>query len=494
MKQIFTCIFTLISGLLAAQYTTPDEGITIDFDFLVENSGGAVVMEGDDYLITEDITIAVSDVLEETTSISVLVSESALITVHGGLMLSNSEGISFTWADEGNHYEGFRFEDGSDIELEYVTFEYGGGLRVLTNNFRMFECTVSHQEMLASTGGALGLSYGKPEIINCHFIENVTAAINSAANSTAAPIIENCTFRFNGTSIVNKSQINLGPTGTDTTFIRGNVVEGHPDNILSGGIAIAVLIGGEGHAVIEENEVFNNRYGIAFVGSNITSLVRANHLYDNDIQDDPMLGGSGVNLNSAGGNNHAVLTENVITGHLWGMTLQGEATANLGDTTEANYNAGLNVFEDNMNNGVTYALFNNTPNTLMAMNNCWDGFDNELSEAEAEALITHQADDEDLGLVIYTPLGFCSTVGIDENDPIAMTFFPNPAKDQLTIQTDSEITSISVLDISGKTVLNERINSSMFIHHVSVSNLKSGPYILQVTTPAGVQSSRFVKE
>lgn len=493
MKYFFTTLIVLITYTLNAQYTTPNTGLVINFEYLVAESDGAVTMDGPDYVINEDITISANDLFVEVTSASAKVAPGVLVTVWGGFNMSIPDGFVFTWAEEGNHYEGFRFEDGSVIDVEFVTFEYGGGLRVLTENFRMQNCVVSYQETLASTGGAIGLSSGKPEFINCHFISNVSAAINSGANIAVAPVIENCVFQFNGTSVLNKSQINLGPSGADTTFIRGNVVEGHPDNVLSGGIAFTSLVGVDAHAVIEENEVFNNRYGIAVIGGNLNTVIRGNIIYDNDIQNDPMLGGSGINLNS-GGSNYAVISENIITGNLWGMTMQGTSTANLGDTTETNFNIGLNVFEDNGNGGVTYALFNNTPNDIMAMNNCWDGFNNVLTEEDAEAVISHEVDDPSLGLVTFMPLGFCGVVGVQETERNALHVYPNPAMDLLNIELKSDIEHLLITDMTGRVVISENVYHQQTRLEISVDGLPSGVYIVRAAGEKGDFTARFVRQ
>lgn len=493
MRQTLFTLFLFISHFTLAQYATPDEGLTIDFDFLVENSGGVVVMDGDDYLVTDSIFVSVSDVLEQTDPATVRVEENALITVAGGLILQAADpGITFTWTDEELHYKGFRFEDGSVISLENAHFEYGGGLRVLTEDFEMNNCSVSFQQTIASTGGALGFSRGKPEITNSTFQENFSAAINSGANSEFAPVIENCTFLHNGTSVINKSQINLGPSGEDTTFIRNNYVEGLPANELSGGIVFSSLLGVEGHAVIENNEVFNNRYGVAVIGGNITSLIIDNDIYDNDIQGDPMLGGSGINLNSQG-DNFAVVTGNTITGNLWGMTLQGSASANLGDTTEVDFNPGENLFEDNGNTGETFALFNNTPNDIPAMNNCWDGMTN-LNVEEAEALITHEVDDSELGMVDFTPLGMCEDVGVSELNVGHLSVYPNPATDQINIEASDKIENIRVFDLHGRLILNGEEESKQQTSTLNLSELDQGLYLLQVETEAGLQSKRFFKK
>ncbi|MFZ6053206.1 T9SS type A sorting domain-containing protein [Halocola ammonii] len=492
MRLLFTCISLFIASSLLAQYTTPDNGLTIDFDYLVENSNGTVVMDGDDYLVTDSVTVSATDILEETGDLLVKISPNALITIQGGFTIDSENGLTFTWAEENSHYKGFRFESGSVIDLNNATFEYGGGLRVLTEDFTMDNCTVQYQEMIASTGGALGFSDGTPSITNSTFIENQTAAINSPANGAFAPIIDNCTFQFNGASIVNKSQINLGPSGQDTIIISNCTIEGHPDYIESGGIAVALLAGGEGHAVIENNEIFNNRYGIAAIGGNLTTLIVGNNIYDNNIQGEPLLGGSGINM-SGTSQNMATVTENTISGNLWGMTLQGETMANLGDTTEANFNPGLNVFEDNGNGGVTYALFNNTPNDLMAMNNCWMG-EQEITVEDAESVISHQFDDEELGLVTFTPLGCVDPIGVEEIELAAVTVYPVPTSGQLSISAESQVQYYRIFSISGRMIDEGKSATASNETDIDVSGLNSGAYILQVETANGLKTIRFVKE
>ncbi len=491
MKYIFTLIAIILSATLSAQYTSPDAGLTIDLNYLVQNSNGAVLFEEGQYIIHENITIAPTDVFEETSVALVAVAESVLITIQGGFSLV-TDGILITWTDEGSHYDGFRFEEGSAVTIQNTIFEYGGGLKVLTGDFHMWNSVVRYQETIASTGGAVGLSTGKPTITNCIFVENVSAAINSAANSEVAPVIENCIFQYNGTDVLNAPQISLGPSGADTTIIRGNNVEGHPDNFLSGGIAVSSLAGLDGHAIIENNEVFNNRYGIAAIGSNLNSVIRQNLIYDNNTEADPMVGGSGINLNS-GGFNYAVVSENIITGNLWGMTMQGTSSANLGDTNEANYNPGLNVFEGNGNGGDVFALYNNTPNDVMAMNNCWDGFNN-ITETEAEALITHQPDIPSLGLVTYTPLGNCTTVGVEEPPEVQLNVFPNPVRDLLNVQTEDRITLVSMFDIRGQLLSEIEVSDTVNSMSIQVSDLPSGIYLLKVTTINGMHTERFVKD
>lgn len=494
MTRIFTTLFALLmAGSLFAQYTSPDEGLTFGFDYLVANSNGAVTLVDGEYYFNESITIAPTDTLSEESTETVKVAANVLITIQGGLFLHGVSGFTFTWQNTGEHYEGFRFEEGSVVELRRLHIINGGGIRVLTEDFGMYNCYIGNHETLASTGGALGLSRGKPQIIECVFENNVSAAINSAANGEVAPNIVECMFFKNGTGVVNKAQINLGPSGSDTTMIISCYIDGAPENYLSGGIAFTSLLGVEGHAIIEDNEVFENRYGIAVIGGNLTSRIANNLVYNNNIQDDPMQGGSGINLYGSG-SNHAVLSGNEIYGNLWGMTMQGSATANLGDTSATNYNAGMNIFYNNGNGGVTYALFNNTPNDVMAMNNCWDGYDNELTPAEAEELISHQADDAELGLVTYTPLGMCSTVGTAETNPKQAVGYPNPTTDLLTIETADEILGAELFDVNGRKVLTSTFSTQSFTQNLSLQNLENGIYIARILTRSGEQKIRIIKQ
>lgn len=78
--------------------------------------------------------------------------------------------------------------------------------------------------------------------------------------------------------------------------------------------------------------------------------------------------------------------------------------------------------------------------------------------------------------------------GIDENETIHFALYPNPAKSELTVQTDEQIETISIFNITGELVQNETSNS------FSIANLPSGIYMLQVNTGNAIQTKRFIKE
>ena len=73
---------------------------------------------------------------------------------------------------------------------------------------------------------------------------------------------------------------------------------------------------------------------------------------------------------------------------------------------------------------------------------------------------------------------------------IQLTLFPNPATTQLTIQsTNQPITSITITNLLGQTVYNQKHNADKV--RVDVSALPTGMYLVKVN---GIEVRRFVKE
>ena len=74
----------------------------------------------------------------------------------------------------------------------------------------------------------------------------------------------------------------------------------------------------------------------------------------------------------------------------------------------------------------------------------------------------------------------------------AITVFPNPAKDYLSIQTPSntEIDKITVTDMTGKKVLEQKHDTTQ----VDVQNLAKGIYVLEVSMGENKETRKFLKE
>ncbi len=84
-----------------------------------------------------------------------------------------------------------------------------------------------------------------------------------------------------------------------------------------------------------------------------------------------------------------------------------------------------------------------------------------------------------------------ATVGINEtNVSNNLTVYPNPTKNELTINTNEQIQTITIIDVTGKTV-QFSVNPSNII---KVSELNNGIYFLTVKTKNGISYNRFIKE
>ena len=98
--------------------------------------------------------------------------------------------------------------------------------------------------------------------------------------------------------------------------------------------------------------------------------------------------------------------------------------------------------------------------------------------------------------VNYLPLTIVNgKLGIEElkNKTNEFVIYPNPVKDILYIKSDSEqqIKSISIFDLSGKEVLCSNIDSS---NEVNVSSLSSGAYIIKIQTTKEIMKYKFIKK
>src|SRR5690606_29188255 len=161
------------------------------------------------------------------------------------------------------------------------------------------------------------------------------------------------------------------------------------DLIMAGGIAVANLAGGTVLALIEGNVIRDNRYGVTVVGPNSFAAIRNNVIEDNDTQGDPMLGGSGINLNAPTGGQTIVASGNQIRRVLRVLTIQGNVAVNLVDDC-GNWR-GTAYGEIGYIDEIV-ALYNNVVATNMATHKCWIGGVNTTIE-EAEEVIFHQVDD-----------------------------------------------------------------------------------------------------
>lgn len=485
IKKVLTAFMLLFTVAGFAQYTTPNTGVTWGLDDLITNAPAAVSFSGGTYTISQDITIAEADTFTIDESAVVHLNQGVLITVAGNF-IADAPSITFTATNTAQPFDGFRFESTSSAFIRNTTITYGGGIRVLTGNFDMDNCIVSYNASIAATGSAIQFSTGSPVVSNSELRFNTAPAFSSGANQEVSARIINNILEANNQTNNNRPQINMGPGGADTLRIVGNTIIGAPQLTMVGGVAASALLGGTNRVIIDNNTITGNRYGITVIGGTSSGYIRGNILEDNNTQNQPMNGGSGISLSATNPGMNIIATNNQIRGNLWGITVITQASINLGNTDPENFNPGGNVFANNGNGGQNYALYNNTPNTIYAMNNCWiEG--EEPTAAEVEDVISHLTDDPLLGEVIYTPFG-CDTAGTPDYAFAKPEVYPNPNNGIFTIKIqDSGYAAL--YNISGQLVYEKALTEGETTLHVS---LPAGVYLLKGTAGSRSFNSKIV--
>lgn len=477
----------LLVGLFSqtnAQYTTPNTGVNWTLDSIAANSPTTMTVSGNEYTLHEAL------MLEETDSLTISGSQTLKIATGievgvKGFFKSDGSDITITALDPESPFKGFWFYNSATVYFNNTLIEYGGGLKVVTPNFEMYNSEVSHQNGGSSTSAAISFSKGSPIIMFSIFENNRKAALSSAANASVSAWIEGNYFEANHLDNGNAPQINMGPSGpSDSTRVINNMVIGDRSLTKVGGISVSSLMGVENKILIQGNVVRDNRYGITSMG-NSSGIISGNTIEDNNTEGDPMMGGSGINLFST---NEIMVTENQIRRNLWGITLQGTAFVNLGSDDSEDFNPGLNVFSENGNEGEIFALYNNTPNAVKALHNCWIE-NQESTYNQVEDVIYHVIDEASLGEVTFDPFE-CGEQEMSTSDlnEISFQIYPNPAKDFIVIDA-TQIGNVKIFDMNGKLIQKEfNIGNKSQIR----IQLSKGIYLVEFETQATKRVQKLI--
>ena len=393
-----------IATTLRAQWTSPGNGITYTFADLVDITDGVVTVGENGYVVNADLTISTGDVLEINDQTSRVDFEGILVTINGSMVCTNiSTRVRFYGLNETKHFS-MRFENATGCLLKKMYFSDGAGIKVIESDVTFDDVKFVYFTRDYSNS-VIDIFNCDPVIKDCYFMLNCGSAISSPANGQASPQILNCDFDTNTTDDVNAPQINLGPGGNDTIRIVGNEIYTIMAQHYVGGISIAdLMMVGQTKVLLKDNIIREGRYGYNQQGYNISSVIESNQFIDNNHEENPMNGGSGISIYGMTTDNKAILRHNVITGNLWGITAIYQHDIDMG--TEDDW--GYNEIHDNYNTGVVYDLYNNSTCDLSAVGNIWASLDYDVIESH----IYHQHDDPSLGLVTFYP--FVGSEGIDE--------------------------------------------------------------------------------
>ena len=444
MKKIYytlIIIFTL-SVSLNAQWTSPGNGSTFTLPDLVAASEGVVTNTGTVFSINSDLTISANDVLKIDHQVSRIDAGNVLLTINGSVTCTNTERVKF-YGTMTEHFS-IRFENATNCELKTMYFSDGAGIQVIESDVDFIDCKFVYftRDYCSSVINFMNCN---PLIEDCYFLLNEGAAIGSPANGQGSPRILNCQFDSNVDGSINP-QINLGPGSEDTIFIVGNEIDGTYATWHAGGISVSDLMGVcATKVVIKDNIIKEGRYGYNQQGQTISSVIINNQFINNNHEDNPMNGGSGISIYGINGNNKAVIRNNTITGNLWGITVINAADVNLG--TEDDW--GNNEIHDNGNSGVVYDLYDNSPCNITAVGNNWGT----TNEQEVEDHIFHQKDDPDLGLVTFIP--FVGYDAVEEQNTVSFEVWPNPAQGRFIVEGKGRMTITNAL---GQTLFSREID------------------------------------
>lgn len=466
MKKI-TLLFVMSCAFLQAQFTTPNNGTSYTLTSLSAAAPTVLVKNGLEYTLTADLTISATDKLMINEDATLKVNAGVAIFVYGEYK-TTAGNFTITASNIAAPYRGIRFEEGAVAEMKNTRVEYGGGVRVLTANpFLMDNCILYKNNNSGSTNlassAALALFQGKGHVVkNSQFLENSRAGINSGASGSVSIDITNNYFYGNNTDNGNYPQINMGPGGIDSTRVINNIITGNRAILRAGGVSVSGLLGGTNRFRIEGNTIRDNRYGITNQGGGSTGIIKNNIIENNNTENNPNLGGSGISLT---GTANVIVRNNQIRGNLWGITILSNAVIDLGTATDY----GNNVFKNNGNAGNTVAFFNNTPNQVSALGNCWR--EDELSN---DAMVQSVIGSQTANTVSFKPYKCGEILAVSDVSKSQMKIYPNPSKNHFFLETESA-GNIVIQDLSGKVVHSAIVNKGK--NEIN-TNLQSGVYII----------------
>ena len=480
-KQKTTLAFALLIVLVSnvnAQWTSPGNGTTYNIDDLIEVSEGCVVWNesNQQYRIENDVTISANDKLDVNHSL--YFGNNVTLTIKGSIDAINTDDYYWLAFSGNSGVNGrIRLEDATGpCVFRRSNITQLDGIQIIESEAVFTDCHF-HTFRCEQQSAVVNCMNCDPVFTNCEFDNNNGSAISSPANGQTSPQITDCIFFLN---LSNNPHINLGPGSEDSIRIVNCTI--HWGDEMAGGISIADLMDtGNTKILLKNNDINHNRYGYNQQGYHLSSTIIGNTFDQNNLETNPMNGGSGISIYGMDENNKAYIRNNVITKNLWGITVINAADVDLGIEDDW----GNNIIHDNghiTNYGMDFTyfdLYNNSANDIMAVGNYWGTTDIQ----EIEDHITHQNDDPNLGLVNYIP--FLEEDGVNESDIIAFEVWPNPVSDAtFTLTLENTMPSeLVIYNVNGQMVKTQRIDNQTNI--INVESLGSGVYFVEIRDISG---------
>lgn len=84
----------------------------------------------------------------------------------------------------------------------------------------------------------------------------------------------------------------------------------------------------------------------------------------------------------------------------------------------------------------------------------------------------------------------CNTLGIEDESQNVFSMFPNPAKNTVFANVNTQNTQLSIYDITGKSVLNKSLNLGE--NSIDISHMPSGVYLVRFTADGFNQTKKLI--
>lgn len=93
-------------------------------------------------------------------------------------------------------------------------------------------------------------------------------------------------------------------------------------------------------------------------------------------------------------------------------------------------------------------------------------------------------------LPVYMEVEVGGSLAIDENQKEVTSIHPNPATDDITIDSKVSISAVKIYDMQGRLILEEIVND--FQSQIDVSSIENGSYVLTIETEEGKEDKLIV--
>jgi len=101
------------------------------------------------------------------------------------------------------------------------------------------------------------------------------------------------------------------------------------------------------------------------------------------------------------------------------------------------------------------------------------------------------SDDVALPEVCWNYCVSCDVVSLDEKELTAVSIYPNPSTEFVSVVADEKITSYSIFDFTGKQIVHQELNTNELT--IPISEFTNGLYSIQVMTNGGFVTRTFIK-